>query len=1094
MKITCPKCQSTYKVDLPDPGEAGIDVQCGKCLYVFVFSTRPEKSSHSEKQKDILKEIRHPDLTESRSSESILTPQKDEDQELSNSENPPLEMVQTTSTPHEEEPKDAEKLELEPIGDEPESVEVVVEDDEQEESLEEVALDDIWNQAVQEGARTTAEATEISSTPSNGKAAEESKEKESGDQTPRPPQKKSKSLPSLEERQREIDQMIADHQATHKAPEDSSPEESPPSSASEENPQENKDQEEQVVIKEEEDMPNWEEAFLHQSQVEEGWKKAQEQDRIHEEQQLADALGKNIASETAPKDPADVDISEESQDLVDAIFAEAQAPEKSQELTEETSKTELQKDPKEQEIDEIFAANQEDTDSGEPEMSDTADAMPSWEEAFADQSEVESGWKKSQEKDRIHEEQQLAEALGEEYVPSESGEEKTPPATSQQSEEPQETKTQDAPLEEPEEKPFSPETETLVAGHTIPGEIDLMSDLDDLNMKQLVSQAFKEESESEEKAKQTAPETEEDEPALETELTLETADEVSHHDETSDPIPELEMESDPELTLELETEPEVTESSVPEEPPEEDIPELTLESAEEEPEENKLHELESLLDTAETQEEVEALIAELPDDSEPELTLEATEEDPGSVQTLFDEEESEVEPIIEVAETTEEKEPETAEAPLEMEPIPELTVESEEETETVASQPGPRPLMEEDDEIWNHLLAGNEEPEQPAEVEASTASVQAETEDPIEANDFWDQVLEKESLEEPTAAETESEKHAAASAPATPETSERDALTDEDLWKQAFPGDEDFEPAAAKTFDSDKEDSETEPPPLVIGATVPQDTDSSDSLPYDEAAYEDYDDDDDEFEFERRKRKLGPFAIPHGRRGDMVVGGAVLVFLLIAGSVYFTLQTFAPGELTKIETAKTEVPEGLTPREVPLDELTEDLIAPKPEKTPPVDKPDDAGKATLSDPADILKESPQEKGILKDLAESQILKETGKSQSARIDESALQALTGNSVTLSTIMPVAYNPTDIRVLSFSVEMQLSDARSAKRVRESLPMYEDLMTQTVENFLRRKFYNDVLYVKEKLQKRLQTAMNQSLKNGRVRKAKFTDFAIQ
>ena len=77
----------------------------------------------------------------------------------------------------------------------------------------------------------------------------------------------------------------------------------------------------------------------------------------------------------------------------------------------------------------------------------------------------------------------------------------------------------------------------------------------------------------------------------------------------------------------------------------------------------------------------------------------------------------------------------------------------------------------------------------------------------------------------------------------------------------------------------------------------------------------------------------------------------------------------------------------------------------------------------------------EEKGILKDLAESQILKDTEKSQTAKIDQSALQSLAGRSVTLSTIMPVAYNPTDIRVLSFSVEIQLSNTQSAKRVREA-----------------------------------------------------------
>jgi hypothetical protein len=199
----------------------------------------------------------------------------------------------------------------------------------------------------------------------------------------------------------------------------------------------------------------------------------------------------------------------------------------------------------------------------------------------------------------------------------------------------------------------------------------------------------------------------------------------------------------------------------------------------------------------------------------------------------------------------------------------------------------------------------------------------------------------------------------------------------------------------------------------------------------------------------------------------------------------------------RLQTAKTEVPEGLSPREVPLDELAGGLTSPKPPeqgKIPAIETPGDKGEAILSDPEKILEESPQEKGILKDLAESQILKDTGKTQTAKIDQSALQTLTTHSVTMNTIMPVAYNPTDIRVLSFSLEMQLSNAQSANLVRESLPVYEEIVNQTVEDFLQRKFYNDILYVKEKLQKRLQTAMNKSLKTGRVRKAKFVDYAIQ
>ncbi|MEE8206642.1 MAG: hypothetical protein V3T82_06810, partial [Nitrospinaceae bacterium] len=368
-----------------------------------------------------------------------------------------------------------------------------------------------------------------------------------------------------------------------------------------------------------------------------------------------------------------------------------------------------------------------------------------------------------------------------------------------------------------------------------------------------------------------------------------------------------------------------------------------------------------------------------------------------------------------------------------------------------------------------------------------------EGEEPLGGSDFWDQVLEKDSQESQTA-DIEANQQPVSSAPVTQNTAEREALTDEELWQQAFPGEEELEPTTSQYSGEEEESSQSNIPPLVVETNVNLNEESEDPPKYDEAAYADYDDDDDEFEFQRRKRNLGPFTIPHGRRGDLVIGGAMLVFLLLAGSVYFTLQTFAPGELTDIQKAETEVPEGLTPREVPLDELVEDLTSPKPEKTPLVDKPGDKGEATLSDPAKILEESPEEKGILKDLAESQILKDTGKAQTAKIDQSALQALTGHSVTLSTIMPVAYNPTDIRVLSFSVEIQLSDAQSAKTVRESMPVYEEIMNQTVENFLQRKFYNDILYVKEKLQKRLQTAMNKSLKNGRVRKTKFTEFAIQ
>ncbi|MCH7651900.1 MAG: hypothetical protein IIA63_12185 [Nitrospinae bacterium] len=434
-------------------------------------------------------------------------------------------------------------------------------------------------------------------------------------------------------------------------------------------------------------------------------------------------------------------------------------------------------------------------------------------------------------------------------------------------------------------------------------------------------------------------------------------------------------------------------------------------------------------------------------------------------------------------------EPPTAEAATPAEPEAELT---EEPSAVSAKTESLKDEEEEyrDEELWAELFPEQNEEGQPAAKTAKSTPVA--TEEPFGGSDFWDQVLEKEPGEPEPAAPAAP---APAAAPPAQKPPERETLSDEELWAQAFPEDEEIAPAAAKPAGGRQTTgASADLPPVVAQTNVRPGKDLDDDYELDEAAYAD---DEDDYEFERRPRKLGPFTIPRGRRGDMVVGGAVMVFLLLAGSVYFTLQTFVPGDLTDMQTAETEVPEGLTPSEAPPDDLTGDLTTPKPpgqETTPPVDTPGDQGDAILSDPAKILEEFPEEKGILKDLAESQILKDIGKTQAAQVEQSSLLASGATFVTLSTIMPVAYNPTDIRVLSFSVEMQLSDPQSAKQMRESLPVYEEIMTQTVEEFLSRKFYNDILYVKENLQKRLQTAMNQSLKNGHVKKTKFVDFAIQ
>jgi len=909
--------------------------------------------------------------------------------------------------------------------------------------------------------------------------------KDAPKKAPTPP-KKSQPLPSLEDRHRNVDEIVTREQV-RMTPEDT-PQETAP---------------EEATLDEKEAMPSWEEAFAHQAEVEAVWTKAKEQDRIQEEQQLAEAMGEEyVPTEPAPE-------TDQKQGEADKIFAEAKA-------RVEKEKT------------------QEDIDLEEEVTFDEEEAMPSWEEAFAHQAEVEAGWKKAKEQDRIQEEQQLAETLGEEYIPPEPAADQTPavaetsqaivddifaqmkspaqptdqppaketPAspttdagtTAEEEYEPtwtdafaDQSKTE-ATWEKPKEQEASGKAasasekkETTPFDQTPSGDIELTADLIDLDMKQLVEQAFKEEMESDPTAE--APVSEK--------VETPTAGEAAPEPELT-----LEMESPPE-TPAAEPTPPVSQGKEdidqiidpPATPEAEPIPELTLESAEEKPAVPEPAPAESVPNLEP--------IPELTLESAEEEALETPEEEPAfpkpeHLDVVADALEMELAQEPAMAETP--AEPEVVESPqLETAALEEPEAELTEETSAVSAETESLEDEEEeyrDEELWAELFPEHNEEGQPAA--ATAKQTPAATEDPFGGSDFWDQVLEKEPVV-PEPAET-----APVAAPPAQKPPESETPSDEELWAQAFPEDEEIAPVAAEPAGGRQTaGSSSELPPIVAQTNARPGENLDDDNALDEVVYDDYNDDEDDYEFKPRQRKLGPFTIPRGRRGDMVVGGAVLVFLLLVGSVYFTLQTFAPGDLTDMQTAETEVPEGLTPSEAPPEDLTRDLTTSKPpgqETTPLVDTPGDKGDAILSDPAKILEESPEEKGILKDLAESKILKDIGKTQAAQVEQSALLASGATSVTLSTIMPVAYNPTDIRVLSFSVEMQLSDAQSAKQMRESLPVYEEIMTQTVEEFLSRKFYNDILYVKENLQKRLQTAMNQSLKNGRVKKTKFVDFAIQ
>ena len=92
------------------------------------------------------------------------------------------------------------------------------------------------------------------------------------------------------------------------------------------------------------------------------------------------------------------------------------------------------------------------------------------------------------------------------------------------------------------------------------------------------------------------------------------------------------------------------------------------------------------------------------------------------------------------------------------------------------------------------------------------------------------------------------------------------------------------------------------------------------------------------------------------------------------------------------------------------------------------------------------------------------------------------------------MPVAFNARDIRVLSFTITIETFDRPSAQVIREALPIYQKTTINVVERFLKNKFYNDIFYVKEKLQRQLQSNFNSKMEGGQIKKVKFTEFVLK
>lgn len=252
-----------------------------------------------------------------------------------------------------------------------------------------------------------------------------------------------------------------------------------------------------------------------------------------------------------------------------------------------------------------------------------------------------------------------------------------------------------------------------------------------------------------------------------------------------------------------------------------------------------------------------------------------------------------------------------------------------------------------------------------------------------------------------------------------------------------------------------------------------------------------------------RKKKNGLFALPATRTGKVVFFGVLLTLALGAGALYMLQETLLPEEIMNFR--NTVAPQSPAPE---AGQMKAPEQAPPPAGAPHADAPAavEASKPTLPNkedaaPATVVKAAaPETKTtpeVVKEL--SAIAPENGAEENEpglELSDGLLAALSPrkNAVTLSTIIPVAYSASEIRVLSFNLVMELTDQESAEAVREALPIFENATVDTIDSLLENKFFNDILYVKEKMKTELKTAFNDIIVGGRVKRVQFEDFLVQ
>jgi predicted Zn finger-like uncharacterized protein len=300
----------------------------------------------------------------------------------------------------------------------------------------------------------------------------------------------------------------------------------------------------------------------------------------------------------------------------------------------------------------------------------------------------------------------------------------------------------------------------------------------------------------------------------------------------------------------------------------------------------------------------------------------------------------------------------------------------------------------------------------------------------------------------------------------------------EDLWSKAFSEEE-----LGRAVHIDKETSSEDDQNVYAGIDLEPNKEhglASDAYSLD---YDNEDENFDEFDL-RPKKKTGLFSLPEGKTGSLVLAGIFVGILLIGGSAYFAFQTFAPDGLAEMKKPDAPIPEGLTPK----NNSNENIFSTDDESVEPTSSKE------VNKPVQEVKT-----GIAAELAKSKVLeKSEGVSQidNNRVDKSSFAALNPSEtqVTISAILPVAYDANDIKILSFTLELDLSNQNAAQRMRETLTVYENILVAGVEGLTSDQFFNDIIYVKEKLRKKFISDFNESLQGGRVSKARFREFLIQ